>query len=399
MLQFFSASTNIVNSKRAITECLENALNDEPDLNCDLIIIYSAMGHNFKDLLTEAHLLSPDARIAGCTCAGIIGKNGADESMTALAIMAMKGPKNEFSLINRKTKMGIDPFTEGAGMARELKNMNPEINIIQFLPTLFEWMPFDKAVKGIESIFGPDIPVFGGISIDNFKGISCFHFFDGEVIEYGAVMVGYADSTLKYLNHTNHGFDVIEGMSIEVTRSASHIIYELNGKPAWKFLSETLGIPENSHPTTALSIAGYAKIIPEELQKEYGSKYTLFGIMGKNEDNSIFVSIDCPKGTKFWLTKRDEKKMFDGVDWMIKNIVDKLQDRLPLAVFHADCALRGKFSLNRILKDELIHHIQSPICKGKNIPWLGFYSGGEIGRVGGQNWFHNFSSSLFVIYR
>jgi K+-sensing histidine kinase KdpD len=37
MLQFFSASTNIVNSKRAITECLENALQGEPDLNCDLI--------------------------------------------------------------------------------------------------------------------------------------------------------------------------------------------------------------------------------------------------------------------------------------------------------------------------------------------------------------------------
>jgi hypothetical protein len=399
MLQFFSASTSIVNSKRAITECLENALKGQGSLDCDLIIIYSAMGHNFKDLLTEAHFLSPNARIVGCTCAGIIGKNGADESMTALAIMAIKGPKNEFTVINRKTKMGIDPFKEAANMAQDLKIMNPEINMIQFLPTLFEWMPFDKAVNGVESIFGPGIPLFGGISIDNFKGISCFHFFDEEVIEFGAVMIGYADPTLKYLSYTNHGFDVIEGMSIDVTRSASHIVYELNGKPAWKFLTETLGIPESAPPTAVLSTAGFAKKIPKELQDVYGSKYTLFGIMGKNEDNSIFVSIDCPMGTKFWLTKRDEKKMFDGVDWMIRHIVDKLQDRVPLAVFHSDCALRGKFSLNRILKDELIHHIQFPICKGEDIPWLGLYSGGEIGMIGGQNWFHNFSSSLFVIYR
>ena len=90
MLQFFSASTNIVNSKRAITECLENALEGQGSLDCDLIIIYSAMGHNFKDLLTEARRLSPDARITGCTGAGIIGKDGPNESLKALAIMDWK---------------------------------------------------------------------------------------------------------------------------------------------------------------------------------------------------------------------------------------------------------------------------------------------------------------------
>lgn len=62
MLQFFSASTSIVNSKRAITECLENALEGQPNLDCDLIIIYSAIGHNFQDLLSEARKLSPNAR-------------------------------------------------------------------------------------------------------------------------------------------------------------------------------------------------------------------------------------------------------------------------------------------------------------------------------------------------
>ena len=44
MLQFYSASTSIVNSRRAITECLEIALEGEPTLDCDLIIIYTAMG-------------------------------------------------------------------------------------------------------------------------------------------------------------------------------------------------------------------------------------------------------------------------------------------------------------------------------------------------------------------
>lgn len=80
MLQFFSASTQIVNSKRAITECIEVALEGEPNLDCDLIIIYSAMGHNFKEILSETKRLSPGARIIGCTCAGVIGREGPNET-------------------------------------------------------------------------------------------------------------------------------------------------------------------------------------------------------------------------------------------------------------------------------------------------------------------------------
>jgi hypothetical protein len=399
MLQFFSASTSIVNSKRAITECLENALQGEPDLNCDLIIIYTAMGHNFKDLLSEARRLSPHARIAGCTGGGIIGRKGPDESMTALAIMAIKGPKNEFTVINRRTKMGIDPYLVAAEMASELKNRNPNISLIQFLPNIFEWIPIDKALEGIKSVFGAGMPIFGGIAMDNFKAINSYHFFDDQVVERGAVMIGYADPTLKFISHANHGCDVVEGRSFEVTRSESNCIYEFNGRPVWNGLTETLGLPETANWLEIVAIACFAKELPEELQEEYGSKYLLFTIMGKNEDNSIITNITCPAGMKIWLTRRNEEKMFNGVDLMVKKILDTLQENKATAVFHADCVLRGKASLNRILKDELINHLQFPICGGENVPWLGLYSGGEFAMIGGQTWYHGITSSLFVIYR
>jgi len=399
MLQFFSASTNIVNSKRAITECLENALQGEPNLDCDLLIIYSAMGHNFKDLLSEARKLCPSAKISGCTGAGIIGKNGADESMSALAIMVIKGPKDEFALTNRKTSAGNDTYELAAGMARELKEKNKDISSLLFLPNVYECFPIDRAIEGIESVFGPEIPVFGGVSMDNFKAISSFHFFDDEVVERGAVMIGFADRTLKYISDVNHGFGVIEGVLLEVTKSDLNIIYEFNGKPAWPVLAQTLGIPDTSSFIEALTIAGFGCELPIELQKEYGSKYYLYGIMWRFEDNSISVPVVCPAGTKLRLTRRDEKSMFEGVDWMVKRVANKMEGIRPVAVFHSDCVVRGRFSLNRVLKDELIHRIQSPICRGENIPWLGLYSGGELCRIGNRNWFHNFSSSILIIYR
>ena len=125
MLQFFSASTSIVNSKRAIVECLENALEGQPNLDCDLIIIYTAMGHNFKELLSEAHKLSPNAQVVGCTCGGVVGKNGPDESIKALAIMAIKGPQEEFVVAGTGNLKENDLYATYTRLARDMKNSHP----------------------------------------------------------------------------------------------------------------------------------------------------------------------------------------------------------------------------------------------------------------------------------
>jgi small ligand-binding sensory domain FIST len=84
-----------LSSKKAIAECLENALEGQKSLDCDLIIFYTSIGHNFKDILTEAHRLCPRTQIVGCTGCGIIGREGPNESMKALAVMAIKGEKND----------------------------------------------------------------------------------------------------------------------------------------------------------------------------------------------------------------------------------------------------------------------------------------------------------------
>lgn len=399
MLQFFSASTSIVNSKRAITECLEVALEGEANLDCDLIIIYTAMGHNFKELLREAHKLSPNAQIAGCTCAGIIGKNGPDESMKALAIMVIKGPAEEFAIASTKAKTIGDAYETGVRIAEDLKRKNPDINMIHFLPSVLPTIPYDRAIAGIESVFDPDTPIFGGASVDNMKGINTYGFLNDQVIEQGWIAIGFADPTLKIITGVNHGFNVLKGMQLEITRNESNIIYEFNGQPAWTYLTNMLGVPESTDRMEVLTLSIVAEELPAEFEEDYGSRYVLRSLLGDQKSNSFSYPATCNKGTRLFLAKRDEQGMFDGVDRITKQIQDLLKGKKPLAVFHADCLLRGRFSINRILKDEFINRMQYPICQGDPIPWLGLYCGGEIAMIGGKNWFHTFTSSLFVLFR
>ena len=91
--------------------------------------------------------------------------------------------------------------------------------------------------------------------------------------------------------------------------------------------------------------------------------------------------------------------MFQGVDKIAQRIAKHLDNKKTVAVFHADCLIRGRISINRVLKDEIIGRMQHPICGDVKIPWLGFYSGGEYAMIGGKNWAKMFTTTLSVLYR
>jgi hypothetical protein len=397
MLEFFSSSTGVVNSKRAITECLENALEGEKNLDCDLIIFYTSIGHNFSDILNEARRLSPDAQIVGCTGCGIIGRDGPNESMKALAIMAIKGKKNEFAVASKDSITSSTSFEVAAQLAQDLKDNIPNINMIHFLPSGFD-VTEDKALEGIESVFGPDVPIFGATSGDNMKLISNFQFIGDKIIERGAVAVGFADPTLEVITQATHGFNVM-GEPFEVTRAELNRIFELEGQPAWKFLTDRMGIPETTPFMEAGAIAWFAQELPEDLHNEYGNTNILFGPFGKDVDGSLLVPVVCPEGTKLWNAVRDEERMFEDLDNMVEQLIERCKGRKPYAVFHADCAARGRLSMNRVLKDEIIRRMQHPLIQDMDVPWLGIYGFGEFAQLGGRNRFHMYTTSLFVILK
>jgi len=397
MLQFYSSSNSVVNSKRAMAECIENALEGQGNLHCDLLIFYTTMGHNFKDLLSEARRLSPKAEIVGCTGMGVIGREGPNESMRALAIMAIKGEKNRFAVATKDSIINADSFEIAAEMAKELKTKNPGITMIHFLPSLD--IVAERAIEGFEAVFGPEVTLFGAITCDNLKNITNFQFYNERVLERGAVAIGFADQELEIITKANHGFETI-GSPFEVTKAEFPFILEFNSQPAWRVLTDRLGFPETANPMEVGLLAQFAEKLPDPLHEEYGSKHIIRGLFfGKEEDGRLLTPYPgiCQKGKELWLTRRDEGGIFKGVDRLLKQIIEGIGDRKPLAVFHADCLLRGRLSLNKVLKDEIINRIQHPLRKDKDVPWVGLYGMGEYAKLGGRNRFHLCTTSLFVI--
>lgn len=394
MLNFYSASTRIVNTRRGITECMESALgNDTTD--CDLVMIHASLGHDFKELIDGAQQLAPKAKIVAASCCGIVGKEGVSETMKDIAIMAIKG--KEFGLAWVNEIYGKNSYEKAKEMAEELYRQQPGTRFIYFLASGID-IANDQCIAGIESVFGPDVTIFGATSADNMKGVVSYQAVEGQVYEHAAFMIGFADPDLEVNTQATHGFLAI-GEPLVVTRSEGHYIYELNGKPAWTEFTRRLGLPATATCGDSIPIGALAEKLSPDLAKEYGNDHIL-RVVTRHEGDTMLYATTCKPGTQLWLTVRDEPLIFNEMDRMVKEMDGRMNGRKPVAVFHADCLARGRFLFNRVLKEELVSRMQFPFSSNGNCPpWLGMYGFGEFARLGGKNTYHNYTTALYTIYR
>ncbi len=393
MLEFSSASVRMVNSRKAIAECLEVALGGS---ECDLLFINASVGHDFAALLDEARRQLPRARVVAASCCGIVGREGVSESMKDVAIMAVKG--REFAVAHVDGIFGANSYEKAVALGQQLKQQAPGINMVCFLASGID-IANDRCIAGLESVLGDAVTIFGATSSDNMKGVVSYQGVDGEVFQHGAWAVGFADPTLEVDTQATHGF-VAVGEPMVVTRAEGHRILELDGRPAWAEYTSRLGVPASATTGDSIPIGALAERLPPALAEEYGNPHLLRVVTLREPDGAMHYATTCPVGTELWLTKRDEERIFGDLERMMGALQRRSQGRKPVAVFHADCLARGRFLFNRVMKDELVSRMQFPLStEGVPPPWLGMYGFGEFARLGGANAYHNYTTALYVLYR
>lgn len=398
MITFYSSSNGIVDPVKAITTCVNDAL-PQADLpsTVKLIVLHTTMGHDFGSLLKQARILCPNAHIVGCTCAGVIGLKGANENMRALAAMFVCSDEDETVISSHPSINGGNSYEVARTAANHLKSQNAAINMVQVLATGID-IAMDRVIQGIEDVFGEDMPIFGGTSSDNMKAINSFQFVDSQVMETGIVMVGYADPSLAIDMVVHHGSQPI-GLGFEITKCDGNRVFEIEHQAAWPFLMDRLDLAADTHPGPCIPIAGLGVELPSELHEEYHNKHILRVVLKVDEDGSLYIPVECQVGQRLWLTRRNEKLIFEGLEVILDRLCNRLSGKEVVAVFQTDCAARGRAMFDKINKEEIISKMQNAIGQGDTIPWLGMYGYGEVTQLGGRNRFHNYTTSLYAITR
>jgi hypothetical protein len=233
----------------------------------------------------------------------------------------------------------------------------------------------------------------GGCASESLNALKTYQFFNDQVFSDSASCI-LISGEVNIEMAISHGCTPI-GVEKTVTRAEANRIYEINHEPTWAFFKSYL--PENVEDFTA-EVAGTLCIcekLPEELATNYDT-HIVRAPAAKYPDDSVLMLAEIPTGSKIQLGRRDAEKISQNARKMAERIKRNLGNKKPIAVFHFDCAARGKLCFGEEAKEKGIDVIQNVF--DKDIPWLGLYSYGEIGPIGGKNFFHNFTASLCVLY-
>lgn len=397
MLTFYSANARGANSARVLDTCLESAFAGNIPADLRLVIVYATLGHKLEKVNELLHERLPGVPVLGSTCGGVVGPQGVGESMNELAVFAIAGPEEEIAYTTTTGVTALNSREKMNGLAQELKGKLPGVNAT-FVITPGIDSAIDEVVAGYEAVLG-DIPMFGGVASDNMKSIATFQLHDDNVDPRGMWLVGLADQTLATVNRATHGFTVI-GEPLEVTASDGVRILEFDGRNAWEAYATRFKITEGDGVNEIMPFGAIAEELPEHLWAEYGSRYLLHGMVGKDDSGAMIYRASFAPGTKLRLAIRDEALIFSEM----RRILDEMREAAAgdfVAVLQSDCIARGRFSLDAISKDELIGMMQDTLAPyaGGKAAWLGIYGFGEFTPLGGKNQYHTYTTSLMAIYR
>lgn len=399
MLSFSSASVRIANSERAVDECMEIAFGEKKPA-CSAVIVNAAMGHKLDKVAAALRKHLPDTVILGTSCGGIVGREGAGEAMTHLAMMTIDGPQSEIATATIDDIRGDNAYDKALILATDLKAKLPDATVIYLLcPGLN--IDCTGVLKAFDETYGDDVVIFGGTSADNYKAIVTYQYIGDKVSEHGAWAIAMADPTLKTAAKATHGF-MAYGDPMTVTSAKHNKVIEIDGQPAWLAYSSRLSLIPEGDPTLAVIAAGgLASQLPEAVAQEYGNTHILRGAMVSDVEPGVMgMSVSVAEGDQFWLTMRDEDLIFSEQEKALDYLREKLSGHQPVAVFQTDCLARGRTLFNKVMKDELIGMMQDALsADGEVPPWLGMYGFGEFCPLGGKNTFHTYTTSLLVLYR
>jgi hypothetical protein len=378
--------------REAAEQALEKAGVDRPDF----VFMFATVGYDQHSLLRAVRVATGDAPLTGCSGEGTINGDDADESNFSVVVTAISSEELQWTN-GLAAGLKADPRAVGKRVAKELLPHLSSDTIGLFVFPEGRAENFDHFFAGLEENLPSDqfLPLWGGGAGNDLKlGKPTYQYCDDEVITDGvsyALLSGEAQTAWAI----SHSVIPIGGERI-VTRSKGNVIYEIDGKPATDVFKEYL--PEDALAANrdwvryGISLALSFKA-PSYMKDE---EYVVRGVPQLSlTDGSITVQTEVEEGTSIWFSSRDKEKITSGFDRMATQIEEQLAGEKPELVFQFECVTRGKLMFREQEKLQLLRQFRQSL--DAEVPWVGFYTIGEIGPVDEHNDIHRLASVVLAL--
>jgi hypothetical protein len=395
MLRIGVGSSAHRNPERAGREAAEAALKQAGVTSCDFVMMFSTVGYDQKMVLDAVRRVTGQARLTGCSGEGVIAQGMGNESSHVVSVMVWKSDELKFT-IGKAQGLAAGVREVGAAVAQQVNEVAGDDALALFLFPDGLKFNTDQFSEGFQQVarLRKGLKVAGGLAGDDFTLTKTYQYHDDEVFSEGvswALLHGKGDVVVG----VTHGC-VPLGAEAKVSRAQEDLIYEIDGRPATKFLDEYLA-PEDVqvHARSLGASLSLGFKAPKEIVSQY-DEYVIRGIRSREEDSGVVALYANVPGESVRLMRRDPEKMAQGIEELIGRVKSELGDKRPAAVLQFECLARGKHMFREEDKLGLLKILQAPF--GGEVPWIGFYAYGEIAPVGSiPVMHHNYTTVMTVI--
>lgn len=315
------------------------------------------------------------SKLVGACVPGIITSAGVFEK--GVGVLTISGSEIE-AVTHLEEGIAQSPYSSGEKAGLELRRSGLCSGTVFVFPDGFA-ANISNLLRGLYNSLGPKFVYAGGGAGDNLKFYKTYQF-----TEQGFGSNALAAALVKGVDFraaAGHGWKPA-GQPMMVTKADGKKVYELDGIPAFRRYSESLGGIEKKH------FSYYGMKYPLGIPSR-GGEFLIRDPHCVEEDESIMLVSEIPQNTVAMLMKGEVDDLTAAASRVAKQAVGSESCRAALLF---DCVSRYLL-LGKNFKQEL-----AAITKniGSGTPLMGMLSFGEISNVSGVPFFYNKSVVLVV---
>ena len=362
-----------LDSSDAIAEVLEHCHQMLSGTQPIAGILMAAIDFNHELILRRVTATFPDIALIGGTTDGEISSLIGFEQDSLTLILFCSDRIRIRAGIGVQVSADVATATHAAVLQARAGYSDP----IQFCLTLPESLT-TSAVQIVESLrhsLGPSVPIFGGLTADQWRFQQTYQFFQGQVYS-DAVPVLLFSGPVLFSHGIASGWHPI-GKEGRITRAEQNVVYEIDGKPALDFYQYYLGpLPPSSEYPLAVSEPHGERVYMRAPSGIYDPKLGSINFFG-----------DLPEGAVVQITETTRDIILSASQDAMQQALNHYPGDSPAAALFFSCASRRQILGTRT--GEEYELIKTSLKEA--LPGFGFYTNGEIAPVqpGGMTYFHN----------
>ena len=341
----------------------------------DLVIVFSSIKLDPKEVIRGVREASGNALLVGCSDAGSITNAGPAEN--SVGIMAISSDKLHF-YTGLKERIKDGAREAGQSVAKEIQASAKEpLKVFLMFPDVLSGNGAD-IVRGVLDVLGEHFPVLGGAAGDDFLFEKTYQYKDDKVVSGGVTGLGISGDFVMGAG-VRHGWMPI-GSPMTVTKSKGSVVYELDNKPAIRIYEDYFGDRAKDLKTEPL--ARLAITYPLGIKVSDLDEYLIRDPITADENGAITCAAEIPEGSEVRLMIGSKEKAIEAAEDAARKLMRDFEEKRakPKFILMFNCIAREKLFAQKA-NDE-IQAVMKII--GNDVPLLGFYTYGEIAPIKGE---------------